>query len=92
LLHQFNDLSEVDLVDESVRLAGMLHMEFGFHSPEYTDSKGVASFVKSMQEQEVLAINEDGAIYPCVDASGLMQRSKQILLPHYVELIENNLR
>ncbi|MEM5530652.1 1-acyl-sn-glycerol-3-phosphate acyltransferase [Gammaproteobacteria bacterium AS21] len=92
LLHQFNDLSETDLVDESVRLAGMLHVEFGFHSPEYTDSKGIASFVKSMQEQEVLAINEDGAIYPCVDASGLMQRSKQILLAHYVELIEQNLR
>ncbi len=90
LLQEFDDLSEGDLVDESVRLASLLHAEFGFHSPEYTDSKGIGNFIKAMQEQEVLSVVDD-VISACVDASGLMARSEQILLPHYLVLIEKNI-
>ncbi|MFT5706274.1 MAG: glycerol-3-phosphate O-acyltransferase [Oceanospirillaceae bacterium] len=92
LLDEYKDLSIKDLIDETVRLARLLHLEFGFNSPEYTDSKGIASFVKAMQEQQVLDMTKDEVVYARVNASGLMNRSKQILLPHYVLLIENNIR
>jgi len=92
LLERFSDLTLDNLIDESVRLAGLLHLEFGFQSPEYTDSKGVAGFVKAMQEQGVLSINDQGQVYASVDASGLMVRSRQILLPHYLTLVDNSLK
>ena len=92
LLQEFSELSLQDLIDESVRLAGLMHLEFGFHSPEYADPKGLAGFIKAMQEQEVLSINDEGKVFASVDASGLMTRSQQILLPHYLSLIEKNIR
>jgi glycerol-3-phosphate O-acyltransferase len=91
LLHEFDDLTVQNLIDETVRLARVLHVEFGFDSPEYTDVKGIGNFVKAMQNQQVLSVREDGVIYASVDASGLMVRSKQILLPHYVTLLEKSL-
>ena len=91
LLHEFDDLTVQNLIDETVRLARILHVEFGFDSPEYTDVKGIGNFVKAMQNQQVLSVREDGVIYASVDASGLMARSKQILLPHYVTLLEKSL-
>jgi len=80
------------LIDEAVRLAGLLHAEFGFQSPEYTDSKGLSGFIKAMREQGVLSVNEQGQVYASVDASGLMTRSRQVLLPHYLTLVDANLR
>ncbi len=91
LLQEYSDLPILGLIEESVRVAKLLHVEFGFHSPEYTDSQGVSNFIKSMHELEVLATGEDGAVVAQVDASALMQRSKQILLPHYVQLIDSNI-
>jgi glycerol-3-phosphate O-acyltransferase len=91
LLQEYSDLPLSGLIDESVRLAKMLHAEFGFHSPEYTDSQGIANFIKSMHELEILMIGEGGAVVTQVDASALMQRSKQILLPHYVSLIDKDI-
>ncbi|MCJ8341053.1 MAG: 1-acyl-sn-glycerol-3-phosphate acyltransferase [Pseudomonadales bacterium] len=91
LLQEYRDLTVTDLVDESVRLASLLHVEFGFHSPEYTDPKSIDRFIKAMQEQQVLAV-KDGAIYACVDTRALMVRSKQVLLKHYLETIEVNIR
>ena len=81
-----------DLIDEAVRLAGLLHAEFGFQSPEYTDSKGLAGFIKAMCEQGVLFVSEQGQVSASVDASGLMARSRQILLPHYLTLVDANLK
>ncbi|MEH6446178.1 MAG: 1-acyl-sn-glycerol-3-phosphate acyltransferase [Oceanospirillaceae bacterium] len=92
LLDEYKDLSIRNLIDETVRLARLLHLEFGFNSPEYTDSKGIASFVKAMREQQALDVTQDEVVYAKVNASGLMNRSRQILLPHYVLLIESNIR
>jgi glycerol-3-phosphate O-acyltransferase len=92
LLQEFKELPEDDLIEESVRLASLLHMEFGFQSPEYTDAKGIGRFVQAMQEQQVLSKNAAEAIFSSVDASVLMTRSKQILLPHYIQLIEESIR
>ena len=92
LLQEYQDLAVADLIDETVRLASLLHTEFGFHSPEYTDPKSIGSFVKAMQEQQVLAVKDDGSVHACVDTSVLMVRSKQILLGHYLETIEKHIR
>ena len=91
LLQEYSDLALAGLIDESVRLAKMLHAEFGFNSPEYTDSQGISNFIKSMHELKVLVTGVDGAVVSQVDASALMQRSKQILLPHYVSLIDKDI-
>ena len=92
LLQEFADLSIDDLIDESVRLAGLLHQEFGFHSPEYTDSKGLAEFIKAMQDQDMLCLSADGQVFASVDATSLMIRSRQILLPHYLSLVDKSIR
>lgn len=90
LLLEYPDLTEDNLVEESARLATLLHLEFGFHSPEYTDVKSIANFIKAMQQQGVLVL-EGRFIRSVIDAEALMVRSKQILLPHYMNLIESNL-
>jgi len=92
LLEGVGGLTLDNLIDEAVRLAGLLHAEFGFQSPEYTDSKGLSGFIKAMREQGVLSVNEQGQVYASVDASGLMTRSRQVLLPHYLTLVDANLR
>ena len=91
LLQEFDDLSVSMLINETVRIAKILHVEFGFDSPEYTDVKGIGNFVKAMQDQKVLAVVDDALIFCSVDAGNLMIRSKKILLPDYVALLEANL-
>ncbi|MGB1237999.1 MAG: 1-acyl-sn-glycerol-3-phosphate acyltransferase [Pseudomonadales bacterium] len=90
LLQRFAVIAQSDLIDECVRIAGELHLEFGFNSPEYTDPKTIHSFVRNLLDAEVLA-KEGGMLRLAVDITPLLKRSRKMLLAQYLRKIDASL-
>ncbi|WP_293266354.1 glycerol-3-phosphate 1-O-acyltransferase PlsB [Neptunomonas sp.] len=79
-----------DLVSESQRIATHLHQKFAFNSPEYADEQVLNVFIKTLVQQNVFA-EKEGQVSCQIESKALLKRATQILNPHYVGVIEQNL-
>lgn len=75
------------LISESQRIAEQLHREFGFYSPEYTDSKVLEVYLRTLAEQGVISIN-DGQIEKRIDLAPVLRRARQLLSRAAVSYID----
>lgn len=83
-------MSETDLISESQRIATNLHQQLGFNSPEYSDASVLKIFIDTLISQSVF-IKQDSLISCQTKSTLLIKRAKQILNPHYTDLIEQDL-
>ncbi len=83
-------MSETDLISESQRIATNLHQQLGFNSPEYSDARVLKIFIDTLISQSVF-IKQDSLISCQTKSTLLIKRAKQILNPHYTDLIEQDL-
>ena len=91
-------MTEADLISESQRIAANLHQKFGFNSPEYSDERALKIFIDTLISQSVFIVqqspNQDlkqDMICCQAESASLIKRAKQILNPHYTDLIEQDL-
>ena len=87
-------MPEADLISESQRIAANLHQQFGFNSPEYSDERALKIFIDTLISQSVF-LRKKGlkqSLISCqAESASLIKRAKQILNPHYTDLIEKDL-
>lgn len=75
------------LISESQRIAEQLHREFGFYSPEYTDSKVLEVYLRTLADQGVISI-DDGQIEKRIDLAPVLRRARQLLSHAAVSYID----
>ncbi|WP_372738847.1 glycerol-3-phosphate 1-O-acyltransferase PlsB [Neptunomonas sp.] len=87
-------MPEADLISESQRIAANLHQQFGFNSPEYSDERALKIFIDTLISQSVFSRKKGlkQSLISCqAESASLIKRAKQILNPHYTDLIEKDL-
>lgn len=89
LINKGGLLSQEDLINESQRIANLLHRAMGFHSPEYADPKTLQGFIDTLLKQGT--VQDNNGLHSTRNTGNLEKRARQILNPTYVQLIEKHL-
>lgn len=91
VLVRYGEMSASDLIECSQKISELIHLNYGFSTPEYKDERVLKTFITQMKTLGFF-LNQEGRLSCNFDSDALFEQASVLLRPHLISMVENKLR
>ncbi|MGH1461337.1 MAG: glycerol-3-phosphate 1-O-acyltransferase PlsB [Neptuniibacter sp.] len=90
VISRYQEISNVDLLVSTQKIAEHIHKEYGYSTPEYKDERVLQLFINQLETRNLLCRDQD-RLMANLDTQVILEKTEKILRPHLTSLIDQQL-